>query len=173
LETYWNRTGLKHPIYFSGGMTSKANFYYKLFINWTNENLKQTFIKKNMFDFSHISKYDQACIKSDQPCVFFATPGMLHGGLSLQTLKEWAGSEKNSIIIPGYCMPGTVGNQLLNGAKSVRIDGKDVEVKIKVYNMSFSAHADSKGIMELLTHCEPKNVILVHGEKEKMNVLKD
>ena len=39
--------------------------------------------------------------------------------------------------------------------------------------MSFSAHADSKGIMELLTHCEPKNVILVHGEKEKMNVLKE
>ena len=34
--------------------------------------------------------------------------------------------------------------------------------------MSFSAHADSKGIMELLSHLEPKNVILVHGEKEKM-----
>ena len=37
--------------------------------------------------------------------------------------------------------------------------------------MSFSAHADSKGIMELLTHLEPKNVILVHGEKEKMKQL--
>lgn len=37
--------------------------------------------------------------------------------------------------------------------------------------MSFSAHADSKGIMELLTHLEPKNVFLVHGEKQKMKVL--
>jgi|688.fasta_scaffold260511_3 integrator complex subunit 11 len=37
--------------------------------------------------------------------------------------------------------------------------------------MSFSAHADSKGIMELLTHLEPKNVILVHGEKDKMRQL--
>lgn len=37
--------------------------------------------------------------------------------------------------------------------------------------MSFSAHADSKGIMELLSHLEPKNVILVHGEKEKMRQL--
>lgn len=37
--------------------------------------------------------------------------------------------------------------------------------------MSFSAHADSKGIMELLTHLEPKNVLLVHGEKQKMKVL--
>jgi len=51
LETYWNRTNLKYPIYFSGGLTEKANFYYKLFINWTNEKIKKTFIKKNMFDF--------------------------------------------------------------------------------------------------------------------------
>jgi integrator complex subunit 11 len=103
--------------------------------------------------------------------VFFATPGMLHGGLSLQTFKEWAGNEKNAIIIPGYCMPGTVGNKLLSGEKKINIDGKNVDVKIGVYNMSFSAHADSKGIMELLSHLEPKNVILVHGEKEKMKVL--
>jgi integrator complex subunit 11 len=100
--------------------------------------------------------------------VFFATPGMLHGGLSLQTFKEWAGTEKNAVIIPGYCMPGTVGNRILSGEKKITIDDKVVHVKMQVYNMSFSAHADSKGIMELLSHLEPKNVILVHGEKEKM-----
>jgi len=65
-------------------------------------------------------------------------------------------------------MPGTVGNQILSGAKTVKIDGKDIDVKIRVFNMSFSAHADSKGILELLAHLEPKNVVLVHGEKEKM-----
>ena len=42
---------------------------------------------------------------------------------------------------------------------------------MQVFNMSFSAHADSKGIMELLMHLEPKNVFLVHGEKQKMKVL--
>lgn len=68
-------------------------------------------------------------------------------------------------------MPGTVGNKILSGEKKVNIDGKDVEVKIRVFNMSFSAHADSKGIMELLNHLEPKNVILVHGEREKMKIL--
>lgn len=103
--------------------------------------------------------------------VFFATPGMLHGGLSLQTFKEWAGSEKNAVIIPGYCMPGTVGNKILSGEKKITIDDKVVNVKMQVYNMSFSAHADSKGIMELLSHLEAKNVILVHGEKEKMRQL--
>ena len=70
-------------------------------------------------------------------------------------------------------MPGTVGNKILSGDKSIFIDGKDVPVNIQVYNMSFSAHADSKGIMELLTHLKPKNVFLVHGEKAKMKVLSD
>jgi integrator complex subunit 11 len=171
LETYWNRTGLQYPIYFSGGLTEKANFYYKLFINWTNEKIKKTFIKRNMFDFSHVRPYDATLLKSDQPMVFFATPGMLHGGLSLQTFKEWAGNEKNAVIIPGYCMPGTVGNKILSGEKKITIDDKVVNVKMQVYNMSFSAHADSKGIMELLSHLEARNVILVHGEKEKMRQL--
>jgi len=68
-------------------------------------------------------------------------------------------------------MPGTVGNKLLSGEKKITIDDKVVHVKMQVYNMSFSAHADSKGIMELLSHLEPKNVILVHGEKDKMRQL--
>lgn len=70
-------------------------------------------------------------------------------------------------------MPGTVGNKVLSGDKKVNIDGKDVDVEIRVFNMSFSAHADSKGIMELLNHLEPRNVILVHGEREKMKVLSE
>lgn len=36
--------------------------------------------------------------------------------------------------------------------------------------MSFSAHADSKGIMNLIKHCEPESVVLVHGEKGRMEV---
>lgn len=39
--------------------------------------------------------------------------------------------------------------------------------------MSFSAHADAKGIMQLIQNCEPRNVLLVHGEAAKMEFLKD
>lgn len=38
--------------------------------------------------------------------------------------------------------------------------------------MSFSAHADAKGIMQLIRNCAPKHVMFVHGEKEKMEFLK-
>lgn len=38
--------------------------------------------------------------------------------------------------------------------------------------MSFSAHADAKGIMLLIRNVEPKNVMFVHGENAKMEFLK-
>ena len=42
LDTYWERMNLSHiPIYFSAGMTEKANYYYKLFIHWTNQKIKK------------------------------------------------------------------------------------------------------------------------------------
>jgi integrator complex subunit 11 len=41
---------------------------------------------------------------------------MLHGGLSMAIFKEWCENEKNTLIIPGYCVAGTLGNKLLSGA---------------------------------------------------------
>lgn len=38
--------------------------------------------------------------------------------------------------------------------------------------MSFSAHADAKGIMQLIRMAEPRNMLLVHGEAAKMEFLK-
>jgi len=77
---------------------------------------------------------------------------MLHGGTSMQVFKEWCNDERNTIIIPGYCVEGTVGNKLLKGIKTLEIDKKKYDVKMQVENVSFSAHADAKGIINLLRH---------------------
>jgi len=47
-----------------------------------------------------------------------------------------------------------------------------IEVKMSIQYMSFSAHADAKGIMQLICQCEPKNILLVHGEAAKMEFLR-
>ena len=39
---------------------------------------------------------------------------------------------------------------------------------MSVQYLSFSAHADAKGIIQLIKQCCPKNIILVHGEASKM-----
>jgi len=173
LETYWERMNLRCPIYFSTGMTEKANHYYKMFISWTNEKIRKTFVDRNMFEFRHIKSFDRSYTDNHGPMVVFATPGMLHAGQSLQIFKKWCTDEKNMIIMPGYCVAGTIGHKILNGEKRLELDkGQITEVKMSVQYMSFSAHADAKGIMQLITWCEPRTVMLVHGEGEKMKFLK-
>uniref|UniRef100_A0A8C6BIC6 Integrator complex subunit 11 n=2 Tax=Odontoceti TaxID=9722 RepID=A0A8C6BIC6_MONMO len=173
LETFWERMDLKAPIYFSTGLTEKANHYYKLFIPWTNQKIRKTFVQRNMFEFKHIKAFDRAFADSPGPMVVFATPGMLHAGQSLQIFRKWAGNEKNMVIMPGYCVQGTVGHKILSGQRKLEMEGRQVlEVKMQVEYMSFSAHADAKGIMQLVGQAEPENVLLVHGEAKKMEFLK-
>jgi integrator complex subunit 11 len=45
---------------------------------------------------------------------------MLHAGTSLEVFKRWCGDERNVVIMPGYCVSGTVGAKALSGAKKVR-----------------------------------------------------
>uniref|UniRef100_A0A8C3UC79 Integrator complex subunit 11 n=1 Tax=Catharus ustulatus TaxID=91951 RepID=A0A8C3UC79_CATUS len=173
LETFWERMNLKAPIYFSTGLTEKANHYYKLFITWTNQKIRKTFVQRNMFEFKHIKAFDRAFADNPGPMVVFATPGMLHAGQSLQIFRKWAGNEKNMVIMPGYCVQGTVGHKILSGQRKLEMEGRQIlEVKMQVEYMSFSAHADAKGIMQLIRQAEPRNVLLVHGEAKKMEFLR-
>uniref|UniRef100_A0A672H4H4 Integrator complex subunit 11 n=1 Tax=Salarias fasciatus TaxID=181472 RepID=A0A672H4H4_SALFA len=150
LETFWERMNLKAPIYFSTGLTEKANHYYKLFITWTNQKIRKTFVQRNMFEFKHIKAFDRSYADNPGPMVVFATPGMLHAGQSLQIFKKWAGNEKNMVIMPGYCVQGTIGHKILNGQRKLEMEGRaTLDVKLQVEYMSFSAHADAKGIMHL------------------------
>lgn len=76
------------------------------------------------------------------------------------------------IIIPGYCVANTVGSKLLLGQRRFLFDGKEIEAKMQVHYMSFSAHADAKGITQLIRQCQPSNVVLVHGEDLVMDFLR-
>ncbi|CAI2323866.1 unnamed protein product [Caenorhabditis sp. 36 PRJEB53466] len=171
LESYWERMALKVPIYFSQGLAERANQYYRLFISWTNENIKKTFVERNMFEFKHIRPMEKGCEDQPGPQVLFSTPGMLHGGQSLKVFKKWCSDPLNMIIMPGYCVAGTVGARVINGEKKIEIDGKPYEIRLGVEYMSFSAHADAKGIMQLIRQCEPQHVMFVHGEAAKMEFL--
>lgn len=51
---------------------------------------------------------------------------MLHGGQSLKVFRKWCSDSKNMIIMPGYCVAGTVGAKVINGQKKIEIEGKMV-----------------------------------------------
>lgn len=174
IETYWQRMNLQAvPVYFTAGLAARANDYYRQFVNWTNQKIKSAFVERNMFDFQHIKPFEAGFANNPGPMVLFATPGMLHAGTSLEVFKKWAGNPLNMVLIPGYCSVGTVGAKLLAGQRNkqqrIEVDKKTyLDVKCSVEYLSFSAHADAAGIEELIRMCEPKNVMLVHGEKGRI-----
>ena len=66
----------------------------------------------------------------------------------------------------------SLGAKVLKGDKRIEVEGGvHIDVNLAVENLSFSAHADAKGIMQLIRQCDAKNVVLVHGEKKKMGFL--
>jgi len=44
-----------------------------------------------------LQPFERSYSDNPGPMVVFATPGMLHGGLSLQIFKKWCGSENNMV----------------------------------------------------------------------------
>ena len=172
LDEYWERMDLKVPIYFSSGSVAKVNVYHKLLLSWASEGSRERGIEK--FDLRHIRNFDRSVLDSPGPCVLFAAPAMLHSGLSLEAFVKWAGDHKNTVILPEYCVAGTVGGKLAAGHRSrLEVNSRTrIDVHCAVKCINFSGHADAGGIMRLIRQCSPGSVMLVHGEKDKMNSLR-
>jgi metallo-beta-lactamase family protein len=69
----------------------------------------------------------------------------------------------------GYQAAGTLGREILDGAKSVRVLGDQVPVRAKVARIAgFSAHADRDELLRWSSAIRrpPKGVFVVHGEPE-------
>ncbi|KAI5184796.1 integrator complex subunit 11 [Nematocida homosporus] len=171
LDTHWEKTGMQVPIYTSATLTHKANEIYKQFIDYTHEHIRNNKHKRNLFDFQHVRPFESGYANAEGPMVLFSSPGMLHSGPSLSIFKKWCGDPKNLVIFPGYCVKGTIGEKVLNRAKKIETAGIVYPVNMQVKNMPFSAHADQRGIISLIQHCNPYRIVLVHGDIQRMKRL--
>ncbi|OQS54641.1 CPSF3L [Ecytonucleospora hepatopenaei] len=172
IESYWERLGLKTPIYFSMGLTDRVNDVYSRFSSFTNQTTQEKMETQNVFEFKFIQPFYKSCLESENPCVIFATPAMLHSGSSLMIFKALCRDAKNAVILPGYCSRGTIGELLINGVRKIALGRETFDVRMDVHNIAFSAHADMAGIFKIIRQSQPKNIMLVHGEKTRMIKLK-
>jgi integrator complex subunit 11 len=89
----------------------------------------------------------------------FATPGNLSTGVSLDILHVWWGDARNVVVVSGYCFANTLAARLQAGCDS----GEGMDIRCALLNMSFSAHADARGITRTVRRLNPRAVMLVHG----------
>lgn len=133
--------------------------------------LPQIFKELNLIEQHWQSK---ALEKAPAPKVIISSSGMLTGGKVMGHLEELIGSENNTIFLPGFQVPGTLGYQLSHELKEVKLSGRTIPVKARIIQShAFSAHADEQEITRWLqlNQATPKKIFLVHGEKDKMDRL--
>mmetsp|Transcript_68090 Transcript_68090/g.215416 ORF Transcript_68090/g.215416 Transcript_68090/m.215416 type:complete len:543 (+) Transcript_68090:230-1858(+) len=176
LEEYWQtHKELQHvPIYYCSPLAKKCMGVYQTFINSMNDRIRALYEVSNPFKFKFIHSLQSIDHFNDHgPSVVMASPGMLQSGLSRQLFDAWCQDKRNACVIPGYCVEGTLAKHILSEPKEVTLlSGEVVELKMRVYYISFSAHADYTQTSDFLSQLSPPNVVLVHGEATEMGRLK-
>ena len=101
------------------------------------------------------------------PCLVMAGAGMCNAGRILHHLRHNLWNPESHVIIVGYQGSGTLGRQLIEGAKRVTIFGEPIAVKAQIHTLGgFSAHAGQTDLLAWFAAVAPvrPRVVLTHGE---------
>lgn len=166
------------PVYIDG-MIWDINGIHTAYPDFLSSNIRsQIFQDKNPFSsgiFQRVgSPAERKKVVEGGPCIILATSGMLVGGASVEYFRELAGSKKNSIIFVCYQGIGSLGRQVQEGIKEVKMinDGREEEVKVNLQVSTIdglTAHSGRNQLLAFVNRClpKPKKVIIGHGESSK------
>ena len=119
--------------------------------------------------FSETPEESMSINRIKSGAIIIASSGMCEAGRVRHHLKHNLWREECSIVFVGFQAQGTLGRQIVDGAKTVKLFGEVVAVRARVYTIGgLSAHADKNGLMDWLTHfnVKPKKIFVVHGEEK-------
>ncbi|MGP1675066.1 MAG: MBL fold metallo-hydrolase RNA specificity domain-containing protein, partial [Candidatus Limnocylindrales bacterium] len=171
------------PLYLDSPMASKASDIYRHHPDYYDEETAQLLRDgESPLDYpgqivTNDYKASQAIERAPRPYMIVASNGMLTGGRIVGHLRRLIDDPAATILFVGYQGEGTLGAHLQAGAREVRIDGQQRQVRCQVRSISgFSAHADETELLDWLGRFVagkrpgdpgyPRRVFLVHGDPE-------
>lgn len=160
------------PIFIDSPMGISVTGIYKR--NKTFHSLDDRAI--SIFDFQNIryfrSQQESISINNiKKNAIIISSSGMCNGGRILHHLYNRLPRPNDTVLFVGYQSEGTRGRKILDGEKTTRIFGEEVEVKCQIVHLDgLSAHADRKELLKWLKGFKsaPKNTFIIHGEAESM-----
>ncbi|WP_334162923.1 MBL fold metallo-hydrolase [Phenylobacterium sp.] len=108
--------------------------------------------------------------------IVMAASGMCEAGRIRKHLKRHLWDRRATVLIPGYQAVGTLGRLLVDGARRVKIQGEDIQVRARIRPMDvYSGHADAVGLADWAKARRPVRgkVFLAHGEPEALGALRE
>ena len=170
----------KVPIFIDSPLAIKLTSVYKKYSqnpNYFDEEAISILRKGDaIFDFPGLkltltTEQSKEINEVRSPKVIIAGAGMSQGGRILHHERRYLSDPKSTILFIGYQVNGSLGRQILDGAKSVKIFGEETPVRCRVQVISgYSAHADQRGLLNWLRpmRLSLKKVFLVQGEEDQM-----
>ena len=168
----------KIPIYIDG-MIWDINGIHTAYPDFLNSNVRtEIFQDNNPFVSDVFKRVGSASERKEVieggPCVVLATSGMLVGGASVEYFKHFASNKNNKICFVCYQGVGSLGRQVQDGFKQVKMnmDGKEemVEINMEVISITgLTAHAGRNELLEFVNRSQPhpNRIIINHGEQSK------
>ncbi|MCJ7653856.1 MAG: MBL fold metallo-hydrolase [Dehalococcoidia bacterium] len=128
--------------------------------------------KKSPFDFLGLSlvrsaEASKAINRIKGTVIIIAGSGMCTGGRIKHHLVTNISRKESTILFVGYQAAGTLGREIVDGAKKARILGQHYPVRARVVQINgFSAHADRDGLLKWLLSLRksPRRLFVTHGE---------
>ncbi len=136
----------------------------------------------NPFGFDNL-KYIRAASESKKlndlsgPAIIISASGMMSGGRIRHHIFNHIESPSNTLLVVGFCAPGTLGAVIRQKPESIRLFGKELRVGAAIEIMdSFSGHADQPELLDFLRPMDRgtlQKILLVHGERDRQEPLAD
>lgn len=99
--------------------------------------------------------------------IIISASGMCDAGRIKHHLKHNLWKKENTIMFAGYQAANTLGRSLIDGAKSVKLFGEEINVCAEIVRFpGLSGHADRTGLLKWISAYDkkPQRVFVVHGE---------
>jgi len=179
LFTFWQeRTIPRCRIYLDSPLATAATKIFDKFADRFPEPARKLFSKKHdPFDFELLEytltrQASKRISSNDEPAIIIAGSGMCTGGRVLHHLRKNLPRQESSVVFVGFQAEGTLGREILEGAKQVSVLGSIVPVRARIIRIDgLSAHADQPILVDWALNADPEKVYLVHGEPPALEAL--
>lgn len=154
------------PVYLDSPLAIKVTKIYEKYIGYMNQNIQADFKKgDDPFKFPKLKSvtmsYESEKIDGmPNPKIILAGSGMSSGGRVVHHEKDHVSDPSTTILLVGYQALGTLGRQLEDGVKTIRIFNEDLPVKARVTKIEgYSSHKDSDHLVGFVEKAAEKGTL--------------
>ena len=118
------------------------------------------------FHFTETVEESKAIARFSGGVIIVAASGMCDAGRIRHHLKNHLWRPKSTVLLVGYQAEGTLGRLLEQGAKKVKIQGEEIDVRARIHTLdTYSGHADGDGLIDWVRERLPvkQAIFLTHG----------